>query len=505
MASNDKVCMDYTYCETYLKEDKEYDGNMHSQCALECGESDYMMPTIIDAKYNVIQYLCKDACTGDYPYVKAEDDRTCVKVCASGFFKQVGSTKVCIDVCNTSVTEIQLATEDLDNNEMRQCTYNCKDSAFEDAWTEDGKQYRQCVAYSDRRYFDKVTIWVYSTAISFFHYYAETCPENLPFIGATSNEFGKACVASCSSGVFKVDPANGDKVCASKDACEYDIRVVDDATQECVLACDASEYWVDREDGTKYCYPTVCPADHPYIATVDSKECIEECADGYYTESNGVKVCSKKCDHYTQFARIAGADGMKQCASDCGESIYYRDRPAEFIRQCVTEDSDYYRLVNVTVGEELVEYHEYLDPNKCVSPAPSHDKDSKECKPDCGDKPYIPSTETGNVCLAKCKDEGMYNEGGVCHEKCKSHPYYQVEDGENVCVDVCEGDYPYRDNDQCVSSCASGFFKVVEDGVKVCVDVCEASEFAELPEAEGKPRQCVADCKQRFFEDPAQS
>ena len=98
----------------------------------------------------------------------------------------------------------------------------------------------------------------------------------------------------------------------------------------------------------------------------------------------------------------------------------------------------------------------------------------------------------------------MYKDGDVCHKKCKNH-LYQVEDGENVCVDACEGDYSYREDDQCVTSCASDFFRVGNDGVKVCVDVCKTSEFAELPAADGMPRQCVDYCEHRFFEDPAQS
>ena len=132
----------------------------------------------------------------------------------------------------------------------------------------------------------------------------------------------------------------------------------------------------------------------------------------------------------------------------------------------MNEESDYYRLVNVIVGGVSVEYHEYIGPDKCISPDLSHDKDSKECKRNCDDKPYISDT-TGNVCVAKCKDEGMYKEDGVCKD-----------------------------------TCASGFFKTV-DGENICVNVCGASEFAELPAADGMPRECVANCKQRFFEDPA--
>ena len=72
---------------------------MHEKCVLECEEFKYIEPSTYTVSGKTL-YYCLGYCPISYPYVKAEDDMTCVDNCASGFYKVVYGVKVCVDVCD---------------------------------------------------------------------------------------------------------------------------------------------------------------------------------------------------------------------------------------------------------------------------------------------------------------------------------------------------------------------------------------------------------------------
>ena len=94
-----------------------------------------------------------------------------------------------------------------------------------------------------------------------------------------------------------------------------------------------------------------------------------------------------------------------------------------------------------------------------------------------------------------------------CTATCTPERYEIDDNGDNVCKTECSA-FSQADEDivsqstyyKCVNSCDTGFYEVDGSANSVCIEVCESTQFAEIPE-DGKPSQCVKDCKEKYFED----
>ena len=143
-------------------------------------------------------------------------------------------------------------------------------------------------------------------------------------------------------------------------------------------------------------------------------------------------------------------------------------------------------------GDGEKNYTHYYE--KCPQSHAYHDSGSFECKPSCGDKPYVPG-DAENVCVDKCSTTELKftDLDNRCVENCSSG-HFLTNKTEKYCTKKCPETSPFTSDGECVPACPENEF-LQPDG-DTCGPECESAAYRTETRGNGSFNACVADTEE---------
>ena len=447
-----KECNDsFPYYYDDLKECREncdlYNIN-HTKCVYRCepGEKVY--------ENNTNNKSCVEVCPYEFPYISKEEINNlivekCVSSCPKGFPFKSNKNKICLKEC--------LSDESFEYNGI--CYEKCPNGTYSDDYN------KNCSNIS--------------------------CPLNLYKYYEEENGIYK-CLKSCPSGKFYTLEGG-----ECKDTCPEGYNYIGNdfiCLKEFEDCLKYGEYLEKYENFGNKSFKCLKTCDK--LIVNDTKECVSECPQGYYYESQK-QICYKSCklDEEYPFSTIDN-NNTKICSKKCNDLQKYYGEDNICKENCSDKIIDY---DNKCVSSCTNQYYQYVENRKCVYKCSKYVNNKKECVNECsGDYNYI----EGNECRKTCdepnfaeKVENISITMFECKTKCSPDKYY-YEEGNiftvRKCFNDCGNDFEIQDTHICTTKCPSDYYSYYSTNItyknNTCVKKCpDDKKFIYLS-------QCYSEC-----------
>ena len=438
---------------------------------------------------------CVSECPSDL--YESENGKKCLVSCPNSFYV-VGNTKKCINNCKS------INRYNFEDN--RECITNCslveKNIRNYYYYDDSNTCYKLCKNNNknDFKFSKKVDNKSPQKCLS-------SCPENYKYY----NEKDYLCLQSCSfyknsTSNICVDQCASTEYILSNNTCikeecpseePFSVEIDKKCVKNCTKYDSKYEYFHYK---TRKCLEQ-CPPDAPYKY---GKQCINQCPEGFYAESN---ECKLKCEDTSYYIKDEDNENAYKCVQNCDLSNYYvSSSTGECVKKCgmwenfvgnnkrcknscESKDGLFYKEIDKITGEKGYTIYQCLQNYGGESEYLIHG--TYEIVEECPENIYYLS-ENGNICYSKCIYDKTLpfsieeeNEGGTKIKKCS----YECI-GENL---------NYGEDKICLSNCDSfQITKIINDENKQCIDKCNLKslyKFETKDPDDNNHLHCSTKCK----------
>ena len=463
---NEKLTSDGNYCIDNcpsLSSQKFYYPNANDEKTVQC---------VSDCStYNLreLDNKCVSSCESLY-YL---DGNTCANSCPSGFYKLVGTEKVCVTQADSANC---LYSQSESGSSIKKCYSSCLEIGTDYIYQKDHIcSNEECNYHSTENTVKICYNSKQDCKNANYEYFQE-----------------KKCLIECNGYEDGDAQSNSLKYCyADLDACKSDNHI----------------YYTDPPN--KKCYASSCPTglypkkieENKYLCTscsdlkISNGYCKDNCENDecyfigdnncysilnkFYYASGSDKICVNDCKSETKYY----FEGTKECIDDCKKTengvqkyFYYNPTNNLCLQQCNIGDNLY--------AKEPSTSHEKCD-TKCPSGYNYLVENTYKCLDGCPEThPYSfkdNNFDTNNhfICktISSCSGETNLYYDGACSspQNCKDNNKFKI-DSKNICVENCEVGYNFIEKviDE-VYKCRQSCDKFTVDSSNECVEKCPST------------------------------
>ena len=457
--NNDNICY-YSCPDGYPFLEKELSENPEEpyKCLKGCNEP------------NTYYYEDKKICLTDCNFYNSNEpsDNLCVNQCPRGkrIVENNDSTSNKKYYCDSScpidkpyTLNKTLSIADKGDFMVEQCVADCegllisnnskyclKECTFEEKYKYNGYCYENCPPDTLP---DDINNTCYNTSEM-----KSKCNPNFKYIEKDDNGYYK-CKKSCSENKYYLLEGPD---CYDECPSGYNYST---SSKLCLTNCDKTYGEYFQKEG-EYNYTCLRACDKGKYVLNDTKECKEQCPDGYFeTEGN---LCIKNCslDPNNPFLK----SDNKTCGKNCSEEEFYRDYEKICIKNC--DDDEKKEIINSDrkcVSKCENNYYNYEEDGECVN----------QCKK------YSYLIEKKKLCVENCIYPYNFIKGNLCVEKCNEGDYLEkIENNLTKCVDSCSNYYYETTNPyikyNCYDKCNDKDFYIID--TNKCIESCPVPYYS---------------------------
>ena len=295
---------------------------------------------------------------------------------------------------------------------------------------------------------------------------------------------------------------------------EYGIIYFSVNGKECIKTCNEGYYKIEN-----YCYDK-CEGSNKYLNPIDSK-CYPDssaCTGNHYEElSNypGIYICKSSCEPGKFLLQEADGVNRYECLSECpvGKNYIKNNR-------CVSEECSSEEIQIIKEVKESYTIYECLPscPNngyyssatkRCYSICKGNDIDNsfsltqsehgnkRICFTSCSDSSYKFYKENDKVCMRECNLLTEENTNR-CTENCDNE-YYKFK-YENTCIHACPDTQKYylKSNYECINRCPPPTIYLPIESNE-CISGCEEGQYKM---EENENYRCVSEYGSMYYYNP---